>query len=466
MKFVPLLFSAFLLSVSAQTVQDAGLTVVTQQGPVAGTQVLPTVRQFLGIPFATAKRWQAPQLPPIRRSIFQATHFADSCLQQLTPANVEYLVLSSAGGINVTSSEDCMSVHIWAPSVNRKQKTAVMIWIHGGGGIPTFDGTNFVRDNDDLTIVTFNYRLNIFGQPHAPQLGKNNINFGLLDIDVAVQWVHANIANFGGDQNRIVLFGQSAGAVAADAYTFSHPHDTIVKGVIEQSGRRVIYLLDRLKQKLPVGPDRRSSMSDATIFADTPTRAANGSFLRVPLLGGTVANEDDIFMVAQELITVGFVIPVATELISDIITTIGFTCPAGVTAIHRNNADVPTWRYQYQGVFPDISIRPDLRAFHSSEIPMVFGTYNASGAPATSTQIALSRYMQSAWVAFARDPIHGLLNFGWPLSSPDTTSLAQLGNFFNQTGVVFTQGTLTDFVCNNQTTLVSVLNQLMGILSA
>jgi len=93
-----------------------------------------------------------------------------------------------------------------------------------------YDGQNMVRDNEDLTVVTFNYRLNIFGQPNAPQLGSKNLNFGLLDVEAAVKWVHANIANFGGDPDRIILFGQSAGAAATDAYTFSHPQDTIVKG--------------------------------------------------------------------------------------------------------------------------------------------------------------------------------------------------------------------------------------------
>jgi hypothetical protein len=202
-----------------------------------------------------------------------------------------------------------------------------------------------------------------------------------------------------------------------------------------------------------------------TLFADTQQRAADGNFLKVPLLGGTVANEDDVFVVVQELVTTGISVPVITELISDIETALGFTCPAGVTALHRISAKVPTWRYQYQAVFPDISTRPDLRAYHASEIPMVFGTYNASTIPATATQIALSHYVQRAWVAFARDPQQGLLNFGWPMYNPNTTSLAQLGNFFNQTGVVFTQGNLLDFVCKDQAALTAAQNQLLGILA-
>jgi carboxylesterase type B len=90
-----------------------------------------------------------------------------------------------------------------------------------------------VRDNEDITLVSFNYRLNIFGQPNAPQFANasQTQNFGLLDQRAAVEWVHDNIAQFGGDPERITIFGQSAGAVAVEAYSFAYPNDTIVKGL-------------------------------------------------------------------------------------------------------------------------------------------------------------------------------------------------------------------------------------------
>ena len=89
-----------------------------------------------------------------------------------------------------------------------------------------------VRDNEDITLVSFNYRLNIFGQPNAPQFvnASQTQNFGLLDMRAAVEWVHANIAQFGGDPERITIFGQSAGGSSVDAYSFAYPNDTIVKG--------------------------------------------------------------------------------------------------------------------------------------------------------------------------------------------------------------------------------------------
>ena len=97
----------------------------------------------------------------------------------------------------------------------------------------TYNGQYFVRNHEDVLIVSFNYRTNIFGQPGAPQLATNTTqtqNFGLLDVNAAVQWVYKNIASFGGDPERIILFGESAGAVTTDAYSYMHPKDTIVKG--------------------------------------------------------------------------------------------------------------------------------------------------------------------------------------------------------------------------------------------
>lgn len=133
MQLAILISLCFALSVIAAP--GDGLTVRTQQGDVGGTLVSSGVRQFLGIPYATAGRWEAPQPPPLRNTTFNATKFGDSCVQNLNPSNLEFLKLTGVNNdsIIVPESEDCFSVNIWAPSLNRKQKTAVMIWVYGGG---------------------------------------------------------------------------------------------------------------------------------------------------------------------------------------------------------------------------------------------------------------------------------------------------------------------------------------------
>ena len=105
-------------------------------------------------------------------------------------------------------------------------------------------GNNIVDVHDDVIVVTFNYRMNIFGQPNAPQFNTPGQaqNFGLLDIAAAIEWVHANIAEFGGDPGRITLFGQSAGSVAIDAYVYAQAATgsaPLIQGIIMESGTYV-----------------------------------------------------------------------------------------------------------------------------------------------------------------------------------------------------------------------------------
>jgi hypothetical protein len=107
-----------------------GLLVQTSQGPVSGTFTAHSVRQFLGIPYASARRWRPPTSPPKRNTTFAAVAYGKSCPQQLTPSAVGYIRLAWTGTrdneIFIPESEDCHSVNIWAPSVDRKQGTAVL----------------------------------------------------------------------------------------------------------------------------------------------------------------------------------------------------------------------------------------------------------------------------------------------------------------------------------------------------
>ena len=238
--------------------QHHGLVVSTHQGPVQGSLVFPTVRAFLGVPYAVADRWQAPQSPPYRHGVtFNATQFGDSCIQTLSPFNREKLNLWGLDDLDVNQSEDCLTVNVWTPSMNRKQRGAVVVFVHGGGfqygtvcsticfivflfglspelqsNTAYYDGANLVRDNIDVVFVSLNYRLGIFGFPNAPYLFSEtkSQNFGLLDIEAAIQWVHDNIGAFGGDPGRIILVGYGAGGGAIDAYSYANRDVKFIKG--------------------------------------------------------------------------------------------------------------------------------------------------------------------------------------------------------------------------------------------
>jgi para-nitrobenzyl esterase len=119
-----------------------------------------------------------------------------------------------------TMGEDCLVLNVWTPSLRSNNKRPVMFWLHGGGfttgsdGRSWFDGSNLARKHD-VVVVGINHRLNIFGHLYLAQLGgakyADSGNVGMLDAVLALQWVHDNIANFGGDPGNVTIFGQSGG---------------------------------------------------------------------------------------------------------------------------------------------------------------------------------------------------------------------------------------------------------------
>lgn len=115
--------------------------------------------------------------------------------------------------------EDCLRVNVWTPGLD-SAKRPVMVWLHGGGfaagsgnDIPAFDGENLAR-HGDVVVVTLNHRLNLLGFLDLSKYGEKYAqsgNVGMLDIVAALEWVRDNIAAFGGDPGRVLIFGQSGG---------------------------------------------------------------------------------------------------------------------------------------------------------------------------------------------------------------------------------------------------------------
>ena len=241
--------------------RNDGSEVQTSSGRIQGKTdpALPHVRQFLGIPYAQPPvgglRWAAPQQLSQPDVEVDATSLPPSCLQYLnTEASSVYIddVLEfNLQGLNRTGSisEDCLTLSVWAPSQakngnwqrGKKSKgLPVLIFIYGGGfstggqDVPYQIPAQWVERSQEHIVVSFNYRVNIFGHPNAA--GLEDQNPGLLDQRAAVEWVQKNIAAFGGDPDRTVLWGQSAGSISVDYYNFAYPSDPIVTGLIMDSG--------------------------------------------------------------------------------------------------------------------------------------------------------------------------------------------------------------------------------------
>ena len=214
-------------------------------GTISGfiNPLTPHVKQWLGIPYAEPPINSLRFLPPIAKSDtpnIDATKPPPSCQQyrstipDVFTAVPEFL---APGPYN----EDCLYLNVIAPSkIKGKEGLPVLVWIHGGmtlfGGIntPYEKPEKWVQRSQEHIIVRINYRLNIFGFPNAKGLDTNNV--GLLDQRLALEWVRANIKEFGGDPERIIMWGQSAGAASADALQFAFKDDPIYKATIFESG--------------------------------------------------------------------------------------------------------------------------------------------------------------------------------------------------------------------------------------
>ncbi|WP_155589740.1 carboxylesterase family protein, partial [Streptomyces cavernae] len=180
--------------------------VSTSAGVLRGTQEA-GVTVFRGVPFAEPPvgelRFAAPR--PVRRwdGVREAVAYGPPPPQ------------AGAFGMDrltQDSGDDWLTLNVWAPE--GASGLPVMVWIHGGGyvigtsGVPDYDGGRLAREHD-VVVVTFNYRLGVEG---FAQIEGAPANRGLLDQVAALEWVRDNISAFGGDPDRVTVFGESAGA--------------------------------------------------------------------------------------------------------------------------------------------------------------------------------------------------------------------------------------------------------------
>ena len=200
--------------------------VLTERGPVRGV-ASPSGRAFKGIPFARPPvgegRWRAPvEDMSCFEGVKDGTPFGPMC-----PHIQQEQGKAFDASAPVVGSEDCLSLNVFTPSdAAPGSQLPVLFFIHGGGntvgssstevgsGISLFDGTQLAQ-RGRVVVVTTQYRLGALGFLALPLETDGSVsgNYGLLDQQAALKWVQRNIAAFGGDASRVLLFGESAGAV-------------------------------------------------------------------------------------------------------------------------------------------------------------------------------------------------------------------------------------------------------------
>ncbi|KAF4914944.1 putative secreted lipase [Colletotrichum viniferum] len=381
----------------------------------------------------------------------------------------------TSGLVGEATSEDCLHLAIWAPtSPPPRDGFPVLFFMTGGGfamggiDLPWQIPTSWVERSQSAIIVTINYRVSIFGFPNARGVADGEQNLGILDQRSALEWVEGNIAAFGGDSTRIMNWGRSAGSISADIHPYAYHDDPIAQSYYMESGimmgsyasgliddtthSNFTFVARHVGCESPCGPNcedhngtaeldcmRRVSFpqimnfigkygdraetpalsfglvpDDHVIFRDYDERAAAGKIARRPSLISMTANEfSSLAPWPKDNLTEGPWQPPVTAM------DVAWVCSAFNATAARNRlstSEAPVFRFQYAAEFPNLNVYSWLGAYHNSETPLLFGTYDLLDhiAPTTAFQVEVSRTMQDYVMTFAEDPYHGpQKKFGW-----------------------------------------------------
>lgn len=401
-----------------------GITVETKLGKIRGTEEKGTF-SFKGIPYAK---------PPIGDLRFVRTQPAEAWEGTLDAVEFGPNAYQNRN-FKTPLSEDCLTLNIWTPNTNGKK--AVMFFIHGGsfatgaGSDGEYNGAN-LAGNGDVVVVTVNYRLNVLGFMDFSFMGNGfDANCGLYDIVEALKFTHENIAAFGGDENNITVFGQSAGATCASVLAQTPEANRYISKIIMMSGGPTLlhkkefyqgiskkyleFTGIRTAEELKTLPPERIAMVhkefashcglgagafmievDGELVREFPIiEAQKGNAKDMPILVGTTREEMSFFFikpVAAILDIKGIMdsgVGVEREevkqgimdsykrygkksgkiMLSDMVFRMGSMWYARA---HSEHADA--WIYRFDYATPAMKVS-GLHAFHSSDVPFVFGNF-------------------------------------------------------------------------------------------
>lgn len=203
-------------------------------GIIQGT-VTEELTIYKGIPFAAPPignlRWKAPQPVVPWEGVKQTTEFAPAPMQPGNPISGK--------------SEDCLYLNVWTPAKSAKEKLPVLVWIYGGGfsfgstSDPVHNGEHLALKG--VVLVSIAYRVGQLGFLAHPELSAENPenvsgNYGLLDQIAGLKWIQNNISAFGGDPDKVTIFGESAGGISVSMLCASPIAKGLFHGAISQSG--------------------------------------------------------------------------------------------------------------------------------------------------------------------------------------------------------------------------------------
>jgi para-nitrobenzyl esterase len=217
------------------------------QGRVRGRTASNGVHVFKGMRYAAssagALRFMPPAAPPRWSGVQDAFDYGHQSPQ-------------ARGSLAASQpmSDDCLRINVWTPGLDAA-KRPVMLWFHGGGfeagsgSSPLYDGTRMAR-RGDVVVATINHRLNVFGHCYLGGVLGDEFaqsgNVGYLDLIASMRWVKENIAQFGGDPNNVMIYGQSGGGRKVSlCYAGKDAHGLFHKGVVQSGAHLKVQTTER-----------------------------------------------------------------------------------------------------------------------------------------------------------------------------------------------------------------------------
>ncbi len=425
------------------------------------------VAAFRGVPFAEPPlgelRWRAAQPLQKKSAKRDATRFADACMQ--TPRILEwYRDMAEIFGASrdviedLATSEDCLYLNIWTPSLDEMARRPVMVYVHGGSNSsgwsyePNYHGHVFAQRG--VVLVSIAYRVGVFGFFSHPDLNDNDVaaNFGLWDQVAAFEWIRRHIDKFGGDPDRVTVFGESAGAQDIVALMFADRARGLFHRAILQStagfglgdvptleteqARGVAFAtaldvtgIDALRnidaQRLletytQTFPDYYHAPAVDGRLIDQPAWQSLSEATSMPfnVIVGTNADEwwsstpedatgEDVVAAAAKLrnldgsavLTVLADEQDARKALDRLRTADSMLCPSQRFAERLNGAGSSAWMYLLTRI-REGAAGAAVRAYHGAELPYVFRTHD-DWLTTTATDEILSEAMMAYWVRFA-----------------------------------------------------------------
>ena len=442
------------------------IIVESAYGKVEGERI-GDINVWKGIPYAKPPvgplRFRAPEPIEAWDGVRDATEFGPIAPQ------VPSEVMNFLGTEMETANEDCLYLNVWSPGADDKRRP-VMVWIHGGafaagsGSSPMYDGTSFAVEGD-VVVVTINYRLGVFGFLHVGEAGGEDFagsgNCGIQDQVAALRWVQENIEKFGGDPDRVTVFGESAGAMSIGVLlAFPSAKGLFHQAILQSGAAANIHnaeiaekVASRLLAALDIGPDDLGKLRDipaeqliktaallpymslvpvidgVTLPKHPEQALAEGAASGIPVLIGTNKdeyrlfsyfdprwkNEDEkeILSIFEQTFGLGWAgisqqLPENEKLNQDIydglLTMSVFTAPAIRLAERQVKQGASVWMYRFDWESP--VLEGGLKACHALEIPFVWNTVKKPGVEKLTGDALerekLARDMQQAWIHFAK----------------------------------------------------------------